>query len=413
LKNLLFIISLIILPFIGYSQARLVLNNDGYINIEDKAFLVIANGYTNAIEVTPTGGNIISEGEENVIKWNIKDNTGNYIVPYTNPSDVKIPLEVNITDAGNAGGSFILSTYRTGSDNLPFPVDVTNLNSLTLGASGASLFVIDRFWKIDYNSYTTKPGAELSFSYDYANEGTGNNTIDEASLQAQRFNEFLSDWELILFGWANITNKKVENVTVYPNASHKDWTLVQGSSALPITLLYFESDCENGQTLLNWSTASENDNDYFVIDKSTDGYNFHQIATVQGAGNSNALINYSYRDKTPNVSIVYYRLKQVNFSGKQQSFNIISANCSYDNNFIVNQELFGDNSLNFNIHTSTDESLSISLNDYSGRQIASKTTMVKEGSNQIEMNDLHLVRGIYLLNIVGERNHYAAKLFKK
>ena len=87
MKKLNFIL-LLILPSITFSQARLVLNNNGYINIENNAYLVIDNGAANAITLTGTGGNILSENETDLVKWNVGNAIGNHIVCllYTSPS---------------------------------------------------------------------------------------------------------------------------------------------------------------------------------------------------------------------------------------------------------------------------------------------------------------------------------------
>ncbi len=268
----------------------------------------------------------------------------------------------------------------------------------------------------------------MSLGYDFDKEARGSNIISgKASLRAQRFNPTLvttggsschgtnvtGNWESLTFGMPNVASNKVSNIVVNPNDFFKDWILVDVSTPLPVELLKFEALCKNGPTILNWSTASENNNDYFMIEKSLDGFNFFTIATVQGSGNSNTLNNYSYRDNTPSIHTSYYRLKQVDFDGKQEYFDIISSSSIFGNNFIVDQEVFGDNSLQFNIYTSNKEKLDVSLFDFSGRQIKNKHITLKEGSNQVEINDLKLNSGVYILNITGEINHHSVKLFKQ
>jgi hypothetical protein len=86
-------------------------------------------------------------------------------------------------------------------------------------------------------------------------------------------------------------------------------------SGLPISLLYFESEFDGHQWYLLWSTGSEVNNDYFVVQQSFDGINFSDLDIVYGAGNSNSPISYSYvLPNLPNHT-VYFRLKQVDFDG--------------------------------------------------------------------------------------------------
>lgn len=430
MKKLLFIF--LLLPGMLFSQARLVFNNNGYINIENNAYLVIDNGAANAVTLLGTGGNILSESETDLVKWNVGNATGLYLVPFTNTNGVKVPVDINITTAGSAGGSLLLSTYRTTNMNTPWPAvapAVTNMCSPVIQAD-ASLYVVDRFWRIDGNSYATKPGATLSFGYDFANEAGGANTINEANLQAQRFNPTqgsgvptcpfpapppgpVGHWEGLLFGTVNTATDRVNNAVISSANFFKDWILVDNSTPLPVTLLNFEVDCENGFTVLNWSTASEINNDYFVIEKSTDAINFFPIATVQGNGNSNTVLSYTYTDETPNYATTYYRLKQVDFDGKFEYFNVVVSTCTADENFNVNQLQLNDNVFGFTINTSSSEKLTVYLYDYRGRIISQETIVVNKGNNPISLSKPHLSDGIYMLNIVGEKNHFSTKVLKQ
>ena len=81
--------------------------------------------------------------------------------------------------------------------------------------------------------------------------------------------------------------------------------------------------------------------------------------------------------------------------------------------FIVNQEMFDDHSLQFNVLTSTKEELTVSLYDYSGRLIADETAVVNKGSNQIKLTGLTIRKGVYMLTIIGDKNQYATKLLKQ
>jgi hypothetical protein len=106
----------------------------------------------------------------------------------------------------------------------------------------------------------------------------------------------------------------------------------QGVVVLPITLTNFEVNCNNGLPELNWTTSSETNNDYFIVQKSEDGKIFEDIEIVNGAGNSALELNYSLVDDASfNNDISYYRLKQVDFDGKFAYSNIVTSNC-YDIN---------------------------------------------------------------------------------
>jgi len=75
MKNSLHTLFFICLSYNAFSQARLILNNGGIVNITNSAFVVIDNPSTNAI-TRNTSGHIISEGEFNRVKWNIGTTNG-------------------------------------------------------------------------------------------------------------------------------------------------------------------------------------------------------------------------------------------------------------------------------------------------------------------------------------------------
>jgi len=97
---------------------------------------------------------------------------------------------------------------------------------------------------------------------------------------------------------------------------------------LPIELLSFTGECDQQHAVLTWSTASENNNDHFSIERSVDATNWIVAGTVKGAGNSNTQQHYSLTDMYPSSSVCYYRLKQTDLDGKFKYSRVISIdNC--------------------------------------------------------------------------------------
>ena len=124
-----------------HAQARLVLNNNGWVRIDNGAWVVVMNPTPTGIQTLGTGGNIRSEGELNRVRWNIQGNTGIYTVPFTGASGVKIPLTCQVTGAGTgpASASLTFSTYNhsigtdTWDNDLYRPEDVTHMNNWDTG----------------------------------------------------------------------------------------------------------------------------------------------------------------------------------------------------------------------------------------------------------------------------------------
>jgi hypothetical protein len=100
-----------------------------------------------------------------------------------------------------------------------------------------------------------------------------------------------------------------------------------GAAQLPIDLISFEGRVLNGGIRLFWSTASEINNDYFVIYKSFDGINYFEHIRIQGRGNSTSTINYEHTDYNKCNSIVYYKLSQVDYDGTTTEYDPIAFEC--------------------------------------------------------------------------------------
>ena len=93
---------------------------------------------------------------------------------------------------------------------------------------------------------------------------------------------------------------------------------------LPIELLYFKGMKDNLSNKLFWSTASENNNDFFTIEKSINGSDWEIIDRQSGAGNSSIQLNYYSLDQSVESLINYYKLKQTDYDGKFKYSDIIS-----------------------------------------------------------------------------------------
>lgn len=91
-------------------------------------------------------------------------------------------------------------------------------------------------------------------------------------------------------------------------------------SPLPVELIDFTATLIGERVLLKWRTASELNNDYMTIERSTSpqsGLSFVEIGRVAGAGTSQEVQNYSLWDERPESGLNYYRLRQVDFDGKE------------------------------------------------------------------------------------------------
>ena len=106
---------------------------------------------------------------------------------------------------------------------------------------------------------------------------------------------------------------------------------VKEPSLLPIELTSFSAECDGKSSLVEWTTATERNNDHFVLERSDDAINFTEIARVAGVGNSIEPLDYSYTDYDIRNGDNYYRLWQVDYDGTRTASEIIVATCVAEN----------------------------------------------------------------------------------
>src|SRR5205085_7919102 len=75
-----------------------------------------------------------------------------------------------------------------------------------------------------------------------------------------------------------------------------DFATAQSNVPLPIELLKFDAYVRNGNVLTSWETASETNNDYFVVERSTDAKNFEKVGVIDGSGTCTSHHSYSLMD---------------------------------------------------------------------------------------------------------------------
>jgi len=115
------------------------------------------------------------------------------------------------------------------------------------------------------------------------------------------------------------------------------------SGPLPVELLNFNAQhSENSELVLNWATASETNNDYFIIERSQDALNWEIVEKVSGAGNSNTQLNYSLIDTKPFSGTSYYRLTQTDFNGEFKELKTISVLLNNNSNINLFPNPFAD-----------------------------------------------------------------------
>jgi hypothetical protein len=191
-----------------------------------------------------------------------------------------------------------------------------------------------------------------------------------------------------------------------------------GSFGLPITLINFDATPAGSSVELNWVTANEINNDFFTIERSTDGSNFTPLKRIRGAGNSTSTLNYSASDESPFNGINYYRLRQTDYDGKNTSSKVKSVR--FDKaapDKVINIESIysgiDEESITVNYSAQQEGSVMMSVISPTGRLVASYTWHAARGNNTCVLpRKSTLACGIYFMRLVMNDESTTMKFIK-
>jgi hypothetical protein len=180
--------------------------------------------------------------------------------------------------------------------------------------------------------------------------------------------------------------------------------LTIAAAPLPITLLNFTGKAENDAVQLQWLTAQEINNDYFIVEHSIDGVNFSKTAKVDSKGNTSIGHAYTYQDKQAVQGSNFYRLKQVDVDGSFSYSNIAlvknnAKKISILSNPVANEIIL----TNVNV----DSKSSYKIVNTAGKIVVSNILI----SNKINVSKL--ISGNYFLQIVDKNNSITTTKFVK
>jgi hypothetical protein len=186
---------------------------------------------------------------------------------------------------------------------------------------------------------------------------------------------------------------------------------------LPIELLNFNASVCDKNVCLDWSTATETNNDYFTVEHSQDGINFEQVGVVDGAGNSTSILNYSLVDNAPYEGVSYYRLKQTDFNGAFTYSNIETVNFTANSDFSFDIYPNPSDGTAFNIVLTADkdEEVLVVVYDATGRETYSKIMISGENNDNVFAIDPSgkLAAGMYMITATSKQNITNKKLIVK
>lgn len=174
------------------------------------------------------------------------------------------------------------------------------------------------------------------------------------------------------------------------------------SLTLPVTISKFEAHCLSQAALLEWSTASEGNNGYFEVERSSNGADWTMLQRINGTVNTTITRNYSYTDTRGGN--YYYRLKQVDMDGSIHYSSIVRTSCTSKEEFVKLYPVPVRDVLTVLIGSDKAKTTTIQIVDARGVVILSRKVNLSTGTNTVQVNMENFAPGMYLLMIEGRHS---------
>ncbi len=398
------------------SVRNLTINNGSHIiltnsvNTDNQLNLLVGN--------VTTGSNSITLGTSDVSTGTLTRTSGHVIgslrrwVPSLITSGIIFPVGsttsyngiiMDFTTAPNGG--VISSTFSTGFPGV-YGLPITDAGDVcsTIGSGWWTLSGSSGFSGGEYNISTTAEGF------------TG--ISDYTKLHLFRRDDDANMW------MANGTHVTASGNSTTPIANRSVFTSLgqfgitsTSINPLPVELVAFNVIPYNSSAKITWTTASENNSDYFMVERSKDNKTFEEIQKVTAAGNSNNPRNYEVMDHSPLIGTSYYRLTQTDFDGQKETFDPKPFNKTKSNfgikNMVASPNPFETN-LQLKFESDINGMLPMTISMANGQLIYNGNLSVKQGKNTISLPLAdQLKSGSYIVTIGESTSKISTRIIKK
>jgi hypothetical protein len=315
-----------------------------------------------------------------------------------------------------------------GSTSVLFPIgtDATHYNPITLNNGGGVVFsatvvsgntpagladatkAINRTWTI--TPVTTPATADVAFGYNTADANAA--CIPANGMQLMSYTG--SAWGVAKTSVTPSVGNGTDFQVAYSGVSFASTTFTLTNAAqIPVELMTFKGHTQGTNNVLQWATASELNNQEFVIERSLNGVDFQKIGSVKGAGNSNQINNYTFTDVNAPLSIAYYQLRQIDVNGRGTvSKSITIAQKGSNKEGVVRVYPSVTNALLTVDFVANTES-TFKVMDLLGRTVLSKNNKNGEGLSSTQLDVSALSNGMYILSFESATTKMVQKFEKR
>ncbi|PKR80417.1 hypothetical protein CW751_10125 [Brumimicrobium salinarum] len=179
---------------------------------------------------------------------------------------------------------------------------------------------------------------------------------------------------------------------------------------LAVSLTAFNVENLGKSVLLEWTTETETDNDYFQVYRSQDGKEFKMLEKVKGAGNSNQTLHYQFKDERPLLGVSYYKLGIVDMDGNTEYTDIKTVQRNSETETIQLIPNPANEKVAIAFAFPTDAKYEVKIIDALGKEKFVSNKEFKKGMQTINVNTKDFSNGVYTVLIVTKNNVNSARL---
>jgi len=299
------------------------------------------------------------------------------------------------------------STGADGLGSCNFPITFND----ALSFSGSYTF--HNFSGGSYSTATVTSTSSTSISVNLILNSAGSGTVVASSwtdlatitFDVENTNGYSGlSWELSSMMWSLYDDDESTSLT------NGNFTGLN-TTPLPVELTSFNADVQNSYVKLNWNTATKINNYGFEIQRSFENSEFEKIGFVEGNGNSNSPLTYSYIDNSVSKTGKYvYRLKQIDFDGTFEYSEEVKVSL-VPKELKLNQNFPNPFNPSTKISFSLPESGNVKLAVYNilGEEMMVLVNEIKDsGFHTVDLDASNLASGIYLYRLEAE-NYVSTK----
>ncbi len=206
-------------------------------------------------------------------------------------------------------------------------------------------------------------------------------------------------------------------VTDVNDGAYDSGVFLQASSfsspvVLPVELISFDAKCNEAYTEVKWETATEKNNDYFILERAGDDLKFETIAIIKGNGNSNSVKQYSFKDFTK-YPVNYYQLVQVDKDGTRNVSKMLISKNTCRTDFIVNTAYYNISDKNIVINYEAEDNMqaAVTIYDLLGKVVYDTKRELNAGQNVLQLDANELGQGMYVCAISTAEYGMVKKIF--